>query len=151
VAMLSFSNFGSTKHPLAEKMRRAAELAQQKDPNLMVDGEMQADTAVEPEILKEFGFSKLKGSANVLIFPDLGSANAAYKLMMRIGGAEALGPLLMGMSKPVHVLQRGSTVDEIVNVASIAVVDAQKASMQAPAHQTRFDEDSWKPHPSPIA
>jgi len=151
VAMLSFSNFGSTKHPLAEKMRRAAELAQQKDPNLMVDGEMQADTAVEPEILKEFGFSKLKGSANVLIFPDLGSANAAYKLMMRIGGAEALGPLLMGMSKPVHVLQRGSTVDEIVNVASIAVVDAQKASMQPPAHQARFDEDSWKPGPSPIA
>jgi malate dehydrogenase (oxaloacetate-decarboxylating)(NADP+) len=130
VAMISFSNFGSTKHPLTEKMRRAAELAQQKDPHLMVDGEMMADTAVAPELLEEFRFSKLKGSANVLIFPDLGAANAAYKLMMRIGGAEALGPILMGMAKPVHVLQRGATVEDIVNVAALAVVDAQKSAMQ---------------------
>jgi malate dehydrogenase (oxaloacetate-decarboxylating)(NADP+) len=130
VAMLSFSNFGSTKHPLAEKMRRAADLAQQKDPHLIVDGEMMADTAVAPELLEEFRFSKLKGSANVLIFPDLEAANAAYKLMMRIGGAEALGPILMGMSKPVHVLQRGATVEEIVNVAALAVVDAQKNRRQ---------------------
>jgi malate dehydrogenase (oxaloacetate-decarboxylating)(NADP+) len=126
VAMLSFSNFGSTKHPLAEKMRCATELVHQKDPELMVDGEMMADTALAPEIVEEeYRFSKLKGGANVLIFPDLEAANIAYKLMMRIGGAEALGPILVGMSKPVHVLQRGATVEEIVNMAAIAVVDAQ--------------------------
>jgi len=131
VAMLSFSNFGSTQHPLAEKMRRAAELVMLKDPELMVDGEMMADTAVVPEIIEEeYPFSKLKGGANVLIFPDLESANIAYKLMMRIGGAEALGPILVGLAKPVHVLQRGATVEEIVNMAAIAVVDAQKNSTQ---------------------
>jgi malate dehydrogenase (oxaloacetate-decarboxylating)(NADP+) len=131
VAMLSFSNFGSTKHPLAEKMRRATELVQQQDPDLMVDGEMMADTAVDPEIIdEEYRFSKLKGGANVLIFPDLEAANAAYKLMMRIGGAEALGPILMGMAQPVHVLQRGATVEEIVNMAAIAVAGAQKAATQ---------------------
>ena len=122
VAMLSFSNFGSTRHPLAEKMRQAAELVKQAHPEMMVDGEMMADTAVVPELLEEdYPFSTLKGGANVLIFPDLGSANIAYKLMLRIGGAEALGPILVGMSKPVHVLQRGATVEEIVNMAAIAV------------------------------
>jgi malate dehydrogenase (oxaloacetate-decarboxylating)(NADP+) len=122
VAMLSFSNFGSTRHPLSEKMQRAAELVKQAHPEMMVDGEMMADTAVVPEILEEdYPFSTLKGGANVLIFPDLGSANIAYKLMLRIGGAEALGPILVGMSKPVHVLQRGATVEEIVNMAAIAV------------------------------
>jgi malate dehydrogenase (oxaloacetate-decarboxylating)(NADP+) len=131
VAMLSFSNFGSAKHPLSEKMRRATELVESLDPELMVDGEMMADIALMPEVLEqEYPFSKLKGVANVLIFPDLGSANIACKLMLRIGGAEALGPILMGMSKPVHVLQRGATVDEIVNVAAIAVVDAQKSDPQ---------------------
>ena len=127
VAMLSFSNFGSTKHPLAEKMRLATELVKQKDPELMVDGEMMADTALVPEIVEEeYRFSKLRGGANVLVVPSLEAANIAYKLMMRIGGAEALGPIVMGMSKPVHVLQRGATVEEIVNMAAIAVVDAQK-------------------------
>ena len=135
LAMLSFSNFGSTKHPLAEKMRRATELVQQRDPNLIVDVEMQADTAVTPELLAEYRFSRLRGGANVLIFPDLEAANIAYKLMMRIGGAEALGPILMGMAKPVHVLQRGAEVEEIVNVAAIAVVHAQQAieQLQLPA------------------
>jgi len=136
IAMLSFSNFGSTRHPLTEKVRRAAEIVSQRDPSLMVDGEMMADTAVVPEIIEEeYPFSKLKGGANVLIFPDLDSANIAYKLMMRIGGAEALGPILMGMAKPVHVLQRGATVEEIVNMAAIAVVDAQKTA-PAPATGT---------------
>jgi malate dehydrogenase (oxaloacetate-decarboxylating)(NADP+) len=125
IAMLSFSNFGSTKHPLSEKMRRAAELVKQMRPDIMVDGEMMADTAVMPDILeKEYPFSALKGGANVLIFPDLGSANIAYKLMLRLGGAEALGPILMGLSKPVHVLQRGATVEEIVNMAAIASAHA---------------------------
>jgi malate dehydrogenase (oxaloacetate-decarboxylating)(NADP+) len=132
VAMLSFSNFGSTRHPLAEKARKAAELVKQRFPGLMVDGEMMADTAVTPEIIEEeYPFSTLKGGANVLIFPDLGSANIAYKLMMRIGGAEALGPILMGLSRPVHVLQRGATVEEIVNMAAIAVVHTRIASRQA--------------------
>jgi malate dehydrogenase (oxaloacetate-decarboxylating)(NADP+) len=93
----------------------------------MVDGEMMADTALAPEIVEEeYPFSQLKGGATVLIFPDLGSANIAYKMMMRIGGAESLGPILMGLSKSVHVLQRGATVEEIVNMAALAVVDAQK-------------------------
>jgi malate dehydrogenase (oxaloacetate-decarboxylating)(NADP+) len=122
VAMLSFSNFGSTRHPMSEKMRVAAELVKQSHPEMMVDGEMMADTAVVPELLEEdYPFSTLKGGANVLVFPDLGSANIAYKLMLRIGGAEALGPILVGMSKPVHVLQRGADVEEIVNMAAIAV------------------------------
>jgi malate dehydrogenase (oxaloacetate-decarboxylating)(NADP+) len=127
IAMLSFSNFGSTRHPLAAKVRRAVELVRQRAPGLMIDGEMQADTAVEPQILDEtYPFSKLKGGANVLVFPNLEAGNIAYKLLQRIGGAEAIGPLLTGLSKPVHVLQRGSEVNDIVHVAAIAVVDAQE-------------------------
>ena len=128
VAMLSFSNFGSTQHPFCEKMRRAVELVRRADPTLMVDGEMMADTATVPEILQQtYPFSTLKGGANVLVFPDLQSANIAYKLLARIGGAETIGPILMGMSKPVHVLPRGAEVEEIVNIAAVAVVDAQEA------------------------
>jgi malate dehydrogenase (oxaloacetate-decarboxylating)(NADP+) len=126
VAMLSFSNFGSTRHPLAEKMRRAAELVKERRPGIAIDGEVMADTALDPEALeKEYPFSALKGGANVLIFPDLGAANIAYKLMLRIGGAEGLGPILMGLSKPVHVLQRGASVEDIVNMAAIAAAHAQ--------------------------
>ncbi|MCS7314480.1 MAG: phosphate acyltransferase [Bryobacteraceae bacterium] len=128
VAMLSFSNFGSTRHPLAEKVRRAVELVRQREPELIVDGEMQADTAVTPEILEEdYPFSRLKGAANVLIFPDLEAGNIAYKLLNRIGGCEVIGPILMGMSRPIHVLQRGAEVNEIVNMSAIAVVEAQEA------------------------
>ncbi|MGA8580189.1 MAG: phosphate acyltransferase, partial [Bryobacteraceae bacterium] len=127
VAMLSFSNFGSTRHPLAEKVRRAVELVRQRAPGLMIDGEMQADTAVVPQIIDEtYAFSTLKGGANVLVFPNLEAGNIAYKLLQRIGGAEAIGPLLTGLSKPVHVLQRGSEVNDIVHVAAVAVVDAQE-------------------------
>jgi malate dehydrogenase (oxaloacetate-decarboxylating)(NADP+) len=127
VAMLSFSNFGSTRHPLAEKVRRAVNLVRQRAPGLMIDGEMQADTAVAPQILDEtYPFSTLKGGANVLIFPNLEAGNIAYKLLQRIGGAECIGPLLTGLSKPVHVLQRGSEVNDIVHVAAVAVVDAQE-------------------------
>jgi malate dehydrogenase (oxaloacetate-decarboxylating)(NADP+) len=127
VAMLSFSNFGSTRHPLADKVRRAVELVRQRAPGLMIDGEMQADTAVTPHIVEEtYPFSTLKGGANVLIFPNLESGNIAYKLLQRIGGAELVGPLLTGLSKPVHVLQRGSEVNDIVHVAAVAVVDAQE-------------------------
>ncbi|MCC6862061.1 MAG: NADP-dependent malic enzyme [Bryobacterales bacterium] len=134
VAMLSFSNFGSTRHPLAEKVARAVALIKRRAPNLMVDGEMQADTAVVPEIIDEtYPFSVLKGGANVLVFPDLEAGNIAYKLLARIGGAEAIGPILMGLSKPVHVLQRGAEVDDIVKMTAIAVVDAQEAAQRTPA------------------
>ncbi|MGQ9619050.1 MAG: NADP-dependent malic enzyme [Candidatus Aminicenantia bacterium] len=127
IAMLSFSNFGSTRHPLSEKVRKAVEIVQSKAPNLIIDGEMQADTAVVPEIIHStYPFSKLKEKANVLIFPDLQSANIAYKLINRLCNAEAIGPILLGMTKPIHVLQRGASVDEIVNLTAIAVVDAQE-------------------------
>ena len=127
IAMLSFSNFGSTRHPLSDKVRLATELVRQRAPGLEVDGEMQADTAVVKEILTEtYPFSTLTSEANVLIFPSLEAGNAAYKLMQRLGEAEAIGPILMGLRKPVHVLQRGAEVDEIVNMAAIAVVEAQE-------------------------
>ncbi len=129
VAMLSFSNFGSTEHPQTKKVRRAVELVRQADSTLMVDGEMMADTAVVPGIIEEtYPFSALHGGANVLVFPDLISANTSYKLLSRIGGVETIGPILMGMSKPVHVLPRGAGVEEIVNIAAIAVVDAQETA-----------------------
>ena len=127
VAMLSFSNFGSVKHPFVEKVRRAVEIVKEKMPDLMIDGEMQADTAVVHEIIEEsFLFSTLKEEANILIFPDLQSGNIAYKLLARLGEAEAIGPILMGIKKSVHVLQRGSEVKDIVNMAAIAVIDAQE-------------------------
>ena len=128
IAMLSFSNFGSVNHPLAKKMQRATELVRVMDPSLVVDGEMQAETAVDPELLQRlYSFSTLKERANVLIFPELQSANIAYKLLCKLGGAEAIGPILLGMRKPVHVLQVGAGVDDIVNMTAIAVVDAQAA------------------------
>ncbi|MFZ0284994.1 MAG: phosphate acyltransferase, partial [Terriglobales bacterium] len=127
VAMLSFSSFGSTKHPLCEKVRKALDLLHKADPTLIADGEVMADVAVSPEMLEElYPFSSLKGGANVLICPDLSSANIAYKLLAKIGETETIGPILMGMSKPVHLLARGAEVEEIVNIAAIAVVDAQE-------------------------
>jgi len=131
VAMLSFSNFGSTPHPLTEKVRQAVQLVHKADPTLMIDGEMMSDTAVVPEIIAEtYPFSSLHGGANVLVFPDLNSANTCYKLLARIGGIETIGPILMGMSRPVHVLQRGAEPEEIVNIAAIAVVDAQETEVR---------------------
>jgi malate dehydrogenase (oxaloacetate-decarboxylating)(NADP+) len=127
IAMLSFSNFGSVKHPDAEKMARAAQLLKERDPSLVVDGEMQADTAFDPEILKrDYPFSALKEQANVLIFPNLSAGNIAYKLLHHLGGATAIGPILVGMRRPVHVLERGADVQDIVNMAAVAVVDAQE-------------------------
>ena len=127
VAMLSFSNFGSNDHPFAQKVREATRLVKLRRPDILVDGEMQADTAVVPEIMEEtFPFCEIKGGANVLIFPDLQSANIAYKLMQRVGGAEAVGPILVGMNKPINVLQRSADVDEIVNMAMITVLEIHK-------------------------
>jgi malate dehydrogenase (oxaloacetate-decarboxylating)(NADP+) len=127
VAMLSFSSFGSTKHPTCDKVRKAVELLHKVDPTLVVDGEIMADAAVSPDMLEHmYPFTSLKGGANVLIFPDLNSANIACKLLTKIGGAETLGPILMGMSKPVHLVPRSAEVEEIVSTAAIAVVDAQE-------------------------
>ena len=127
IAMISFSNFGSTKHPEAEKVAEAVAIVKKQRPDLIIEGEMQADAAVEPHIASaDYPWSAIQGDANVLIFPNLDAANAAYKLLWRLGGAEAIGPILQGMAKPVHVLQRGVDVSDIVNMAAIAVVDAQE-------------------------
>ena len=131
VAMLSFSNFGSAPHPSSMKVKQAVELIKERRPDLTVDGEMQADTAVVKGILeKTYPFSDLKQPANVLIFPNLSAANAAYKLLHRIGGAEAIGPVLLGLSRPVHLTQRGATMADITNLAAISVVDAEQRKHQ---------------------
>jgi len=124
VAMLSFSNFGSTRHPLSDKVRRAVELIREKRPDLQVDGEMQADTAVVPEITDQrYPFSEVR-DANVLVFPSLEAANIAYKLLARLGKAQAIGPILLGIDAPIHVLQTGDDVADIVRMAAVAVMDA---------------------------
>jgi malate dehydrogenase (oxaloacetate-decarboxylating)(NADP+) len=136
IAMLSFSNFGSVKHPAAKKVADAVRILRQKAPDLELDGEMQADTAFDPHILAErYPFSSLKSPANVLIFPNLSSGNIAYKLLTRLGGATAIGPILVGMQRPVHVLEQGADVEQIVNMAAVAVIDAQERS--EPVEPTR--------------
>ncbi|MGH7475912.1 MAG: NADP-dependent malic enzyme [Longimicrobiales bacterium] len=133
MALISFSNFGSAREPQSERVRQAVERVRRLAPDLVLDGEMQADSAVVPSILRErYPFSTLQDRANVLIFPNLDAANAAYKLLARLGGAEAVGPILLGMARPVHVLQRGSEAADIVNLAAIAVVDAQQSSPGTP-------------------
>ncbi|PHO00146.1 NADP-dependent malic enzyme, partial [Rhodobacteraceae bacterium 4F10] len=133
VAMLGFSNFGSSKSESSTKIREAVSYIHRHYPNVVVDGELQADFALNPELLaKEFPFSKLNGKrANVLIFPNLESANITYKLMKAVDEVETIGPILLGMSKPVHILQLGASVDEMVNMAAVAVVDAQNKEMKA--------------------
>lgn len=127
IAMLSFSNFGSTVHPSAQKMARAVDLVKARKPDLLIDGEMMADTAVSPEILEAlYPFSPLKGGANILICPNLESANIAYKLLANLGGAEKVGPILLGIRKPVYLLIPGNEVADIVNVTAMAVWDAQE-------------------------
>lgn len=130
VALLSFSNFGSVRHPEVETVQNAREILKQRRPDLIADGEMQADTALVPEILEaDYPFSCLKGEpANVLVFPNLSSGNIGYKLVERLAGAEAIGPILLGMGKPVHIAPRGCEVSTIVNLAALAVIDAQETS-----------------------
>jgi len=126
VAMISFSNFGDTRHPDAERVREAVRIAREKDPDLVIDGEMQADTAVVADILqKEYPFNRLGGTANVLVFPELAAANVAYKLLDRVGGVKAVGPLLMGISRPFNVLQRGADMENVLNVIAVTVAQAQ--------------------------
>ena len=124
VAFLSFSNFGSTPHPLSEKVAKAVEIVKERCPDFTYDGEMQADTAVVPEIVDErYPFSAVR-DANVLVFPSLESANIAYKLLARLGNAKAIGPILLGTGAPIHILQTGDEVDSIVQVAAVAAMDA---------------------------
>lgn len=124
VALLSFSNFGSTPHHLSAKISQAVDLIRARCPDFEIDGEMQADTAVVPEIIdRRYPFSQVK-DANVLVFPSLEAANIAYKLLARLGNAQAIGPILLGMGAPVHVLQTGDQVRDIVNIAAVAVMDA---------------------------
>ena len=132
IAMLSYSNFGSNDGIVPEKVRQAVKILHQKYPEIVVDGEMQANFAMNPELLKDnYPFSALRGApANVLMFPNLESGNIAYKLLQELGGAEAVGPILLGLKKPVHVLQLDSSVREIVNMVTIAVVDAQTKEEQ---------------------
>ena len=127
IALLSYSNFGSNEGEVPEKTREAVRIMHERYPEILVDGEMQANFAMNSNLLKDnFPFSVLNdGPANVLVFPNLESGNIAYKLLQELGGAEAVGPILLGLNKPVHVLQLGSSVREIVNMVTIAVVDAQ--------------------------
>jgi malate dehydrogenase (oxaloacetate-decarboxylating)(NADP+) len=125
--MLSYSNFGSTPDGRSYKVRRAVDIVRERWPELVVDGEMQADTAVDPSIAREtYPLSVIKGDANVLICPDLQSANIAYKLLWRLGKVEAIGPILTGVNAPVHVLQRGVEVNDIVNMAAMCVLKAER-------------------------
>lgn len=125
--MLSYSNFGSNDSPEARLVAEATRLVKEKDPTLVVDGEMQAWVPFNNEILKEnFPFSTIVDQdVNTLIFPNLSAGNVAYNLLKEVGGADAIGPILLGLKKPVHVLQLGSSVRSIINMANIAVVDAQ--------------------------
>ena len=125
IAMLSYSNF-SAKHESPQKMKRAAEIVKDRFPHLVVDGEMQADTAVDPSIIMEqFNFSELKKGANILMFPDLSSGNIAYKLLQRLGNAEVIGPFLLGLRKPAHTLQRSCSVNDIVNTVALTALQTQ--------------------------
>ncbi|MBN2424971.1 MAG: NADP-dependent malic enzyme [Calditrichaceae bacterium] len=125
IAMLSFSNFGSSRHPYSEKVTEATMLVKKKRPDLNIDGEMQVDLAFDQELrLRSYDFCDLKGRPNLLVFPTLDAGNIAYKLMARLGGAEAIGPILVGLHKSVHVLQRNCDVDTIVRMSAIAAIDA---------------------------
>ena len=127
IAMLSYSNFGSSASPEAQLVASARKIVKEKNPSLVVDGEMQASVAFNKDILKEnYPFSELVDKdVNTLIFPNLAAGNIAYNLLREVGGADAVGPILMGMKKPVHVLQLGSSVRSIFNMALVAVIDAQ--------------------------
>jgi len=128
VAMLSFSTRGSAKHPLAEKMRIATEIAKKKNPRLLVEGEIQLDSAVAPEVCKiKYPKSRIMGKANALIFPDLQCGNIGYKIAERFGNARAIGPIIQGLAKPVNDLSRGCSVEDIVELAAITALQAENA------------------------
>jgi malate dehydrogenase (oxaloacetate-decarboxylating)(NADP+) len=128
IAMVSFSNFGSSTNESANKVREAVTYLHQNHMDLIVDGEIQSDFALNPEMLKaKFPFSKLAGKkVNTLIFPNLEAANITYKLLKELYNVDSVGPIMMGMEKAVHVFQLGASVEEMVNMVSVAVVDAQE-------------------------
>ncbi|HSS37809.1 MAG TPA: NADP-dependent malic enzyme [Polyangia bacterium] len=128
IAMISFSNFGSAPHPESRKMADAVEIVRRRRPDLEIDGEVQADIAVEPDKLRElFPFTRLTDAANVLIFPSLSAGNAAYKVLAALGGATAIGPILLGLAKPVAVLPRDANVDTIVSMTAYTVARGQSS------------------------
>jgi malate dehydrogenase (oxaloacetate-decarboxylating)(NADP+) len=127
-AMITFANFGASKHPSVKKVSDAVDYLHRYYPDLDVDGPLQSDFALNKEMLEEkFPFSELvKKNVNTLIFPNLESANITYKMLKELNGAQSVGPILLGLEKAVHVLQLGASVDEMVNMAAVAVVDAQQ-------------------------
>jgi malate dehydrogenase (oxaloacetate-decarboxylating)(NADP+) len=149
IAMLSYSNFGSSKSPEAELVQRAHQIVKQKEPALICDGEMQGILAFNKEILKDnYPFSELiNGDVNTLIFPNLSAGNIAYNLLQEVGGADSIGPILLGLNKPVHVLQLGSSIRSIFNMVLIAVVDAQSKAKSKeatlPATQDEIKRHKW--------
>jgi malate dehydrogenase (oxaloacetate-decarboxylating)(NADP+) len=132
VAMLSYSDFGSVRNSRTEVLREAVDIVRRREPELIIDGEMRANTALDVEILNgTYPFNLLQEEANVLIFPNLEAGNIAFRLVQQLANAETIGPILVGMRKPVHILQREVEVKDIVNLAAIAVVDAQKQELQS--------------------
>jgi malate dehydrogenase (oxaloacetate-decarboxylating)(NADP+) len=132
VAMLSYSNFGSAPTESSLMMKEAVSICKQLRPDLIIDGEMQVEPAVDEKIAQDFfPFSKIQGDANVLIFPNLSSANIAYKLLQKLGGAEAVGPILIGMNKPVNVIPTGSGVQDVVNIATFTSINIQNSRKEA--------------------
>jgi malate dehydrogenase (oxaloacetate-decarboxylating)(NADP+) len=133
IAMISYANFGSSKHPNATKVTDAVKYLHQYYPSIVVDGEIQTDFALNADMLQQkFPFSKLAGKkVNTLIFPNLESGNSTYKLLKELRGIDSIGPIMMGMEKPCHILQLGASVDEIVNMSAVAVIDAQQKEKRA--------------------
>lgn len=145
IAMLSYSNFGTSDSPEARLVARARSIVKERSPSLIVDGEMQASVALNNDLIKEnYPFSELVDQeVNTLIFPNLASGNVAYNLLKEVGGADAIGPILLGLKKPVHVLQLGSSVRSIYNMALVAVVDAQIKCRQTSAEEETMQKSSW--------
>src|SRR5690554_2952402 len=133
IAMISYANYGSSKNPKASKVREAVKMLHKSNPDMIVDGELQTDYALNPELLKQkFPFSKLAGKkVNALIFPNLDSANSTYKLLKELNGVESIGPITLGMRLPVHIVQMGASVEEMVNMAAVSIVDAQQKERRA--------------------
>ncbi|MCH2109043.1 MAG: hypothetical protein MK135_06925 [Polyangiaceae bacterium] len=138
IAMLSFSNFGDAPHPASQKVAEATRILQENDPQMIVDGEMQANVALDPKDRASYPFSRLKDPANVLIFPNLDAGNAAYKLLSGTGGAEVGGPILLGMNQPVSVLQQHASVDTIVHMTAITVAQAGRERITVPPPETTY-------------
>ena len=139
VALLSYANFGSSSHPHAKKVRDAVKILHEKNPDLVVDGEIQTDFALNQELCQNnFPFSKLAGrKANTLIFPNLESANITYKLLKGLHDAESIGPIMLGLRKAAHILQLGASVEEMVNMAAVAVIDAQEREKRKKARMKK--------------